>query len=109
MGSQTWRIDPAPVPLIDSNVTVRWGLPDFGQCVQNNAPAQADVAAAVSQIEVWEKKLAGGDVALLLLNRGDAPHVNISVRFADIPSLAGNASNGTAFLVRDVWVTDDKG
>ena len=51
--------------------------------------------------EVWEKQLANGDVALLFLNRGATPQLNISVSLAHVP---GIESNSALVRVTDVWM-----
>ena len=54
-----------------------------------------------AQPEVWEKQLASGNVALLLLNRGDAPAMlNIAANLSDVP---GIMSANTTVNVTDVW------
>ena len=58
--------------------------------------------------EVWEKQLSGGDVAILLLNRGDNP-LNISTDFDDVPGLNRTAGGSGAQLVYDVWAARNDG
>ena len=80
--------------------------PTYTTCLQGHAlaaaavsaPAAGGAAAAAGDAEVWEKQLANGDVALLLLNRGAAPTLNISVNLAAVPGI----ENATV-RVTDVW------
>ena len=81
--------------------------PTYTTCLQGHAlaaavsaPATGEAAAAAGDAEVWEKQLANGDVALLLLNRGDAPTLNMSVSMAGVPGIM-NAS--APLRVTDVW------
>jgi alpha-galactosidase len=52
--------------------------------------------------EVWAKPLSGGEWAVVLLNRGEAP-VRIRVRWSELGFLAPSAS------VRDLWRKQDMG
>ena len=83
------------------------GAPVFTTCLQGHvpaatlsAPAGGRATAAADDAEVWEKQLANGDVALLLLNRGDTPLLNVTVSLAAVPGI----ENATAPVhVTDVW------
>jgi hypothetical protein len=55
------------------------------------ACTRSNTIAGGGGAEVWGKQLANGDVALLLLNRGDAPTLNISISMAELPGIV-NAS-----------------
>ena len=61
-----------------------------------------DAMTGSTGAQVWGKKMADGSVAVLLLNRGDAPAA-ITVRFADA------WLSGAACRVRDLWAERDVG
>eukprot|EP01043_Picozoa_sp_COSAG02_P018837 COSAG02_NODE_891_length_16139_cov_29.045885_6_plen_319_part_00 len=85
--------------------TIRFGV-EFGKCVQ---PAGPDVFAQPkpSGAEVWEKQLAGGDIAVMLLNRGSVS-LNISVDFSIITGI--NRSTAPIRVhVTDVDTGEDRG
>lgn len=106
-------------------VTIRWGdTSGYDYCLQPAVPGPSPPPSPSPPrgvaTEVWQKQLANGDVALLLLNKGAADAngdrttlgsiansaVNISVKFADVPGLM----NATAsVLAKDVWASADPG
>eukprot|EP01052_Picozoa_sp_SAG31_P003208 SAG31_NODE_122_length_23797_cov_39.343812_5_plen_325_part_00 len=107
--SEAWLLDGGK-----DNAVIRFGKGTWDQCMEGDGdyrmPRQ-DMPTweghhPVSDGEVWEKQLFGGDVAILLLNRGD--HViNISANFQDIPGL--DYKMGKEIIVRDVWSARDDG
>jgi hypothetical protein len=69
----------------------------------------AAAAEAEAEAEAWQKQLAGGDVAVLLLNRGGRhPMLNITLPFASLPgAMFKNASARVG--VTDVWTGASEG
>ena len=87
--------------------TIRWGTPGFHECLCGHCGGQQPPVASGGG-EVWEKQLSGGDVAILLLNRGDNP-LNISTDFGDVPGMNRTAGGSSAYTVYDVWAARDDG
>ena len=87
------------------NTTIRWGSPHFASCL---VPV---VIPASGGKEVWEKQLAGGDVALLLLNRNDINHLTIDVNFSLVPGLNSSSTRVSVIraAVQDVFTGEMQG
>lgn len=98
--SEHWKVSNA-----SGLSTIRFGA-QFGNCLQ---PAGPDFVArsTPSGAEVWEKQLAGGDVAVMLLNRGSAS-LNISVDFSIVTGI-NRTSEPIRVHVTDVDSGEDRG
>ena len=88
--------------------TIRFGA-KFGDCLQ---PAGTGAFAGQQPkpdfgAEVWEKQLASGDVAVMLLNRASAS-LNISVDFSIVPGINDSAAP-IRVHVTDVDTGEDRG
>ena len=87
-------------------ITIRFGA-QFGNCLQPAGP-DAFAQSKPSGAEVWEKQLAGGDVAVMLLNRGSAS-LNISVDFSIVTGINETAATPIRVHVTDVDTGEDRG
>jgi alpha-galactosidase len=104
--SEAWKVVRGFGPN-NATFTIRWGKPDYDKCMQGSEdPAPPSPPPPPVGGEVWQKQLAGGDVALLLVNWADVAAVNITVNFGLVPGLS--AGSRTA-RVRDVWTGADEG
>lgn len=95
-------------------VTVNWdGADGFSRCLQPSSPDPTPPPPPLpsKDTEVWQKQLANGDVALLLLNKGGdiGTYVNITAAFADIPGLNTSSAQPVSVLAKDVWESGDPG
>jgi hypothetical protein len=98
--SERWKVSNAT-----GLSTIRFGA-QFGNCLQPAGP-DAFARSKPSGAEVWEKQLAGGDVAVMLLNRGSAS-LNISVEFSIVTGINRSATPIRAH-VTDVDTGEDQG
>ena len=94
--SQRWRIDD------DASAAgwslLRWGA-SFDSCLDTAPPPPPPASDA----EVWQKPLADGGVALLLLNRGEAAALHVTALLANVT----NVGPSRTVRVRDVWARRD--
>mgnify|MGYP006077722795 CR=1 FL=1 len=65
---------------------------------------QGRVVLTIDECQVWEKKMADGSVAVLLLNRGDSVAAEIKFKWSDV-----GLPSGGEYVVRDLWAEVDLG
>eukprot|EP01050_Picozoa_sp_SAG11_P009683 SAG11_NODE_927_length_6519_cov_2.357788_5_plen_880_part_00 len=109
--SETWKVESGPA----QSVTIRWaGAPGFSDCVCAHCEHPSPIGGS-GDYEILQKQLAGGDVALLLLNRNEeaTPPLNITVDFTSIPGLNHTSCTGSGQTickrrVVDVFTNEDQ-
>lgn len=105
-----WSVLPAPL-ILAANLSA---LDAFSLATLTNAaviavnqdplvaPATPVVGDATTPTSVWAKPLAGGDVAVMLLNLAAPGNATIGFSFADV-GLGPNAGGNSSVAVTDLW------